>query len=60
MHFFSSFAGEVKKNNKLMKDANTCDVHVVGETFLDAVVKGGAVLMVTEHTICDWGSDPQV
>ncbi|XP_030854208.1 poly [ADP-ribose] polymerase 1 [Strongylocentrotus purpuratus] len=49
---------EVKKMNKKMKEAESNDVHVVSEDFLDAVKNGGAALMITQHSISTWGSDP--
>ncbi|XP_063958511.1 poly [ADP-ribose] polymerase 1-like [Lytechinus pictus] len=53
-----STEAEVKKMNKKMKEAKSNDVHVVSEDFLDAVKNGGAALMITQHSICNWGSDP--
>ncbi|PIK37446.1 putative poly [Apostichopus japonicus] len=49
---------EVEKMTKKIKDAKKCDVHVVSEEFLQSVKTGGAALQITEHSICDWGSDP--
>ncbi|XP_072171566.1 poly [ADP-ribose] polymerase 1-like [Diadema setosum] len=53
-----STEAEVKKMNKKMREAKANDVHVVSEDFLDAVKKGGAALMISQHSICSWGSDP--
>lgn len=51
------FAAEVEKNSKMIKDAKGADVHVIKEDYLNACRKGGAVLLVQEHSICPWGSD---
>lgn len=39
-----------------MKDAETFDVPVVSEDYLEAVKKGGARLMIKQHSIVPWGS----
>ncbi|XP_013411414.1 poly [ADP-ribose] polymerase 1-like [Lingula anatina] len=53
-----SSEAEVQKNSKKIQEAKSADVHVVSEDFLEAAKKGGAVLMIKEKSICDWGSDP--
>jgi poly [ADP-ribose] polymerase len=56
--FFLSFPEEASsKSSKLMKEAQTADIHVVSEDFLTAAEKGGAVLLVQTHSLCSWGSD---
>lgn len=47
---------EVDKKSKKMRDAEKFDVPVVNEDYLDAVKKGGAKLMITQHSIVTWGS----
>ena len=47
---------EVQKNSSKIKDAKKFDVHVVSENFLKAVKKGKAALMITEHSIAEWGA----
>ncbi|XP_070578606.1 poly [ADP-ribose] polymerase 1-like [Ptychodera flava] len=53
-----STAADVKKMAKKMKDAQSADVHIVSEDFLESVKKGGAALMITKHSIASWGADP--
>jgi hypothetical protein len=48
---------EVAKMSKSIKEAKTADVQVIDEGFLDAVKKGGAVLLIQSHSISSWGSD---
>ncbi|KAL4239025.1 Poly [ADP-ribose] polymerase 1 [Mactra antiquata] len=50
---------EVEKMSKSMKEAKTADVHVVDEDFLNKVEKGGAALLIIQHSIAGWGSDPE-
>ena len=50
------FAAEVDKKSKKMRDAEKFDVPVVSEDYLDAVKKGGAILMISQHSISSWGS----
>lgn len=47
---------EVDKKSKKMRDAEKFDVPVVSEDYLDAVKKGGAILMISQHSISSWGS----
>ncbi|KAK3578700.1 hypothetical protein CHS0354_008557 [Potamilus streckersoni] len=49
---------EVEKKSKNIKEAEKNDVHVVAEDFLEDVKKGGAALMITQHSIASWGGDP--
>ncbi|XP_022328673.2 poly [ADP-ribose] polymerase 1-like isoform X1 [Crassostrea virginica] len=49
---------EVAKKSKGIKDAEKANVQVVDEGFLDAVKKGGAVLLIQSHNLVSWGSDP--
>ncbi|XP_048732716.1 poly [ADP-ribose] polymerase 1-like [Ostrea edulis] len=49
---------EVTKMSKGVKDAQNANVQVIDEGFLDAVKKGGAVLLIQSHSIVSWGSDP--
>ena len=48
---------EVAKKSKGIKDAEKANVQVVDEGFLDAVKKGGAVLLIQSHNLVSWGSD---
>lgn len=48
---------EVEKKSKSIKEAEKAGVHVVDEDFLDKVQKGGAALLITQHSIASWGSD---
>ncbi|XP_064621580.1 poly [ADP-ribose] polymerase 1-like [Lineus longissimus] len=50
---------EIEKMSKKIKEAEDADVQVVDEGFLDAVKRGGAALMITQHNISSWGSDPE-
>ncbi|KAK3745687.1 hypothetical protein QZH41_019012, partial [Actinostola sp. cb2023] len=52
--FFMSSA-EVDKKSKKMKDAESLDVPVVSEDFLEAVKDGGAALKLPQHSIVSWG-----
>ncbi|XP_071962763.1 poly [ADP-ribose] polymerase 1-like isoform X2 [Antedon mediterranea] len=49
---------EAESKTKKIKDAEAHNVHVVSEEFLEDVKSGGAALMITKHSICNWGSDP--
>ncbi|XP_062619939.1 poly [ADP-ribose] polymerase 1-like [Saccostrea cucullata] len=49
---------EVAKKSKGIKDAEKANVQVVDEGFLDAVKKGGAVLLIQSNNLVSWGSDP--
>ncbi|CAH1792738.1 unnamed protein product [Owenia fusiformis] len=49
---------EVAKCSKKIQDAKKADVHVISEDFINAVEKGGALLMIQQHSIASWGSDP--
>ncbi|KAM7430085.1 Poly [ADP-ribose] polymerase 1 [Porites harrisoni] len=51
-----SSQAEVDKKSKKMRDAEKFDVPVVNEGYLDAVKKGGAILMISQHSISSWGS----
>lgn len=53
-----STKGEVAKKSKGIKDAEKANIQVVDEGFLDAVKKGGAVLLIQSHSMVPWGSDP--
>ena len=53
---FFVFAAEVDKKSKKMKDAEKFDIPVVSEDYLEAVKKGGARLMISQHSITSWGS----
>ena len=44
------------KSSKKIKDAEKADVPVVSEDYLDAVKKGGARLMISQHSIVAWGN----
>ena len=48
---------EVDKKSKKMRDAEKFDVPVVSEDYLEAVKKGGARLMITQHSIASWGNN---
>lgn len=50
-------AAEVDKKSKKMRDAEKFDVPVVSEDYLEAVKKGGARLMITQHSIASWGNN---
>ena len=39
-----------------MKDAEKADVPVVSEDYLNAVKGGGALLMISQHSIASWGN----
>ena len=41
----------------MVNEAKAADVHVIDEDFLNACKKGGAALLITQHSICAWGSD---
>ena len=43
--------------SRQIKEAEKAEVHVVDEGFLTAVAKGGAALLITQHSIASWGSD---
>jgi hypothetical protein len=47
----------VKKKSRVIADAEAAEVHVVDEGFLAAVAKGGAALLITQHSIAPWGAD---
>ncbi|KAI0222771.1 Poly [ADP-ribose] polymerase 1 [Lamellibrachia satsuma] len=53
-----SSKAEVEKNSKLMKEAKDSDIQVVDVGFVEAVKKGGAALLIKQHSICSWGSEP--
>ena len=48
---------EVEKNSKLIKAAKDSDIQVVDVGFVEAVKKGGAALLIKQHSICSWGSE---
>ena len=50
-------AAEVEKNSKLIKAAKDSDIQVVDIGFVEAVKKGGAALLIKQHSICSWGSE---
>ena len=50
-------AAEVDKKSKKMQDAERFDVPVVSEDYLEAVKKGGARSMITQHSIASWGNN---
>lgn len=54
---FVMISDEVAKKSKSVKEAEKADVHVVDEEFLDKVQKGGAALLIVQHSIASWGSD---
>jgi len=47
---------EIDKKSKKMRDAEKFDVPVVSEDYLEAVKKGGAKLMISQHSIASWGN----
>ena len=49
-------AAEIDKKSKKMRDAEKFDVSVVSEDYLEAVKKGGAKLMIAQHSIASWGN----
>ncbi|XP_077991916.1 poly [ADP-ribose] polymerase 1-like [Glandiceps talaboti] len=49
---------EVDKMSKKITEAKKADVHIVSEDFLENVKKGGAALMIANHSIATWGGDP--
>ena len=53
---FFVFAAEIDKRSKKMRDAEKFDIPVVSEDYLEAVKKGGARLMISQHSIASWGS----
>uniref|UniRef100_T1IQQ9 Poly [ADP-ribose] polymerase n=1 Tax=Strigamia maritima TaxID=126957 RepID=T1IQQ9_STRMM len=53
-----STKAEVDKMSKKIEEAEDADVHVISEDYIDSVQNGGAVLLIIEKSICDWGSDP--
>ena len=53
---FVVVTAEIDKKSKKMRDAEKFDVPVVSEDYLEAVKKGGAMLMITQHSIASWGS----
>lgn len=55
MYAICVLAAEVDKKSKKMKDAEKYNLPVVSEKYLDAVKKGGAKLMITQHSIVPWG-----
>lgn len=50
-----SSQAEVDKKSKKMCDAEKSNVPVVSEDYLEAVKKGGARLMIMQHSIVSWG-----
>ena len=48
---------EVDKKSKKMKDAESSDVPVVTEDFLEAVRNGRAELKIPQHSIVPWGKN---
>ena len=48
------------KSSKKIKNAEKADVPVVSEDYLDAVKKGGAMLMISQHSIVTWGNKVSV
>lgn len=57
LHFLVVFPEEVAKKSKGIKDAEKANIQVVDEGFLDAVKKGGAVLLIQSHNMVSWGAD---
>lgn len=55
--FVSVLIAEIDKKSKKMKDAEKFDVPVVSEDYLEAVKKGGAKLMISQHSIASWGNN---
>jgi len=45
---------------KAMKQAQSADVHIVDEGFLDDAPKGGIAALVVSHSIASWGSDVRI
>ena len=55
--FVCVLIAEIDKKSKKMKDAEKFDVPIVSEDYLEAVKKGGAQLMISQHSIASWGSN---
>lgn len=55
MYEMCVLVAEVDKKSKKMRDAEKFDVPVVSEDYLEAVKKGGAKLMISQHSIASWG-----
>jgi len=51
-----SSQAEIDKKSKKVRDAEKFDVPVVSEDYLEAVKKGGAKLMIAQHSIASWGN----
>ena len=47
---------EIDKKTKKMRAAEKLDVPIVSEDYLEAVKKGGARLMISQHSIASWGN----
>ena len=58
--FVCVLVAEIDKKSKKMRDAEKYDVPVVSEDYLEAVKKGGAKLMITQHSIVSWGLSKKV
>lgn len=56
MYEICVLVAEVDKKSKKMRDAEKFDVPVVSEDYLEAVKKGGAKLMISQHSIASWGN----
>ncbi|KAK8763975.1 hypothetical protein V5799_033404 [Amblyomma americanum] len=52
-----STADEVKKKSKRVKEAETFNVHVVSENFLDSLASGGPAAAVDQFKLAPWGGD---
>ncbi|KAK2177762.1 hypothetical protein NP493_581g01048 [Ridgeia piscesae] len=53
-----SSKGKLLRRSKLIKAAKDSDIQVVDVGFVEAVKKGGAALLIKQHSICSWGSEP--
>jgi hypothetical protein len=47
----------VSKKSKKMKDAESANIPVVSEDYLDAIKSGGAALKISQHSIAPWGNN---
>ena len=52
---FVVVTAEIDKKSKKIRDSEKFDVPVVSEDYLEAVKKGGAMLMIMQHSIASWG-----
>ena len=54
MHFSPAEVNKDSKSKK-MREAEKFNIPVVSEDYLEAVKKGGAMLMISQHSIVSWG-----